>query len=258
MKTIFIKIFSVAIFCLMIFVNWLANALPINNLDTGQISDAYPNLFAPAGYAFAIWGLIYTLLGIYVVSQFFIKNKEHLLKRIGVYFIASSFANILWIFAWHYMLPGVSLFLIVAMLVCLAKIAEILKNENLTNKESFLISLPFYLYFGWITVATIANVTIFLVSLGFGGFGIPEEFWTVAILFVGAFIGIKTMVRHQSIAYGLVLVWAYFGIFFKHISSQGFGGEYVYAASSAFFCVLAFLWFLGSLFYKNYYKLAQK
>ena len=67
MKNKYIKILSGFTYIAMVIVNFLANGLPINNRSTGQISDTYPNLFAPAGPAFSIWGLIYILLGIYVL-----------------------------------------------------------------------------------------------------------------------------------------------------------------------------------------------
>ncbi len=205
----------------MVVVNVLANALPINNLSTGAISDLYPNLFTPAGLTFSIWGLIYLLLGLYVIYQFgfFQKDKsqdrQDLLKKLSVYFIATSVANAAWIFAWHYMMPGLSLAIMIALLACLIKIADLLKGRNFSRQEKFFIRLPFAIYFGWITVATIANVTVFLVSLGWDGFGVAPSVWTVMILLVGAVIGIARMTKDRSIAYGLVFVWAYAGILIK-------------------------------------------
>ena len=70
MKNTLMKIFAAAAYLAMVAVNFLANSLPINNRSTGEISDAYPNLFAPAGLAFSIWGLIYLLLGVFVLYQF--------------------------------------------------------------------------------------------------------------------------------------------------------------------------------------------
>lgn len=213
----------------MILVNALANILPINGITTGDVSDAYPNLFAPAGITFAIWGVIYLLLAGYTVYQLGILGKktpatEHaeLLDRVGTLFTVSSVANILWIFAWHYRMIAVSQIFMTVILICLILINLRTHREDLTATEKLLVRLPFSVYFGWISVATIANVTTLLVDIGWDGFGVAEGTWTVMILLVGIAIGILTTVRLADIAYGLVFVWAYSGILLKHVSPEFF------------------------------------
>jgi hypothetical protein len=253
MKNLFIKIFAGVAYVAMVVVNILANSLPINNQPTGVISDNYPNLFAPAGLTFSIWGLIYLLLAGYVLYQFiplgkqFVQKKEELLRKINLLFIGTSLANISWIFAWHYDLIGLSVLIMVVLLVLLIKIADTLRNEELVSREKFFISIPFSVYFGWITVATIANITVFLVSIGWDGFGFAESIWTSVILLVGALIGILRMRVDKKIAYGLVLVWAYLGIVFKHFSSDGFGGQYPSIIAVGMLCIASFLFFITRL-----------
>lgn len=101
--------------------------------------------------------------------------------------------------------------------------------------------LPFSVYFGWITVATIANITVFLVSIGWNGFGIPESFWTVVVLLVGAMIGSWWMLRDRFVPYGLVLIWAYAAILFKHLSASGFDGKYPSVVGTGVFCLSVFV-----------------
>ena len=90
---LYLKITAIIGFLAMIYVNYLANALPIGGVTPGEASDAYANLFTPAGITFSIWGLIYLLLGAYVIFQFFYpKNKqndksEKLLAEVNKYFI---------------------------------------------------------------------------------------------------------------------------------------------------------------------------
>ena len=258
MKNILIKIFVAITYIAMIFVNFLANSLPINNRSTGAISDAYPNLFAPAGLTFSIWGLIYLLLAGYVIYQFISfrkkasQKKEKLLKKINLLFIATSIANILWIFAWHYDLIGLSVLIMAVLLILLIKIADIIRVEKMNSKEKLFISTPFSVYFGWITVATIANITVFFVSIGWNGFGIADFIWTSIILLVGSLIGILRMNKDKSIAYGLVLIWAYLGILFKHLSTSGFGGQYSSIISTVILCLALFGFFVGRLVYKKY------
>lgn len=228
----FLKIIAAAGYAAMVTVNYLANALPIGGVTTGEASDAYANLFTPAGVTFSIWGLIYLLLAAYVVFQFGVlskkKNKlnENSLAKINVYFVISSLANISWIFAWHYGIIALSVLIMLVLLVSLIKIADILRKESFSNIENICVRLPFSVYFGWITVATIANITVFLVSIDWNGFGLADQVWTVGILLVGAGIGIWRMLKDRNIPYGLVLIWAYFGISLKHVSEAGYAKQY--------------------------------
>lgn len=216
-----IKFFVVITFIAMVVVNVLANSLPINGVDTGVISDSYPNLFAPAGITFAIWGLIYLLLALFTFYQLGIINKNdeistELLNKVGILFSISSIANTIWIFTWHYQVIWLSIVFMLVILISLIKIVNAIKEERLSSKEKFFVKLPFSIYFGWITVATIANATTLLVSLNFKGFGISETIWTVLIIIIGAIIGIITLLRNRDYFYGLVIIWAYFGIIIKH------------------------------------------
>lgn len=246
-KNNIIKIFAATAYLAMIIVNGLANALPINGMTTGDISGKYSNLFAPAAIAFSIWGLIYLLLAAYILYQFglFQKDKKvdknKLFNKIGIYFIVSSLANISWIFSWHYNIIWLSVIFMLLLLFCLIKIADILKQEKFSLRDKFFIQVPFSVYFGWITVATIANITTFLVSIKWNGFGISDSFWTVLILIIGATIGIIRMLKDKNIIYGLVFIWAYIGILIKHTSSNGFAGQYSNVIATVIFCIFAFL-----------------
>lgn len=244
---LFTRIIVVLAFFLMVVMNFLANLLPLNGQTTGEISDSYPNLFAPAGITFSIWGLIYILLACYVLYQLgiFRKTKLHrnesLFSNIAPYFILSSIANTAWIFTWHFHKILLSTVLIIVILACLAYINNRITASSLTKKETLFIRLPFSIYFGWITVATIANVTVLLVSIGWQGFGVPEAIWASIIISVGMLIGVSTIVHNRDLAYGLVLIWAYFGILIKHISKFGFNGQYPTIIAAVLACIAIFL-----------------
>ena len=223
----------------MVIVNGLANALPINGMITGDISDSYPNLFAPTGITFTIWGVIYLLLAAHTAYQLGLFRKQGeevknaLLKEVGTLFAISSLANVAWIFAWHYKNILLSLLFMLIILVCLALIYIRIHKEQMTTNEKVFIRLPFSVYFGWITVATIANVTTLLVDkLGspVNLLGISEVVWTVVILVVGLLISVVTTLKHRDVAYGLVIVWAYIGILIKHLMDKplpdGFNSQY--------------------------------
>lgn len=253
MKKIFVKIFSLVTYIAMIFVNFMANSLPINNRSTGDISNDYPNLFTPAGPAFSIWGLIYLLLGGYVIYQFVKKDQktENLLQKINPLFIRTSLANISWIFAWHYDYIGLSVLIMATLLILLIMIADIIRTEQFSSLEKLFIWAPFSIYFGWITVASIANITVFLVSIGWKGFGIADFVWTSIVLLVGAMIGILRIHKDNNIAYGIVLIWAYSWILFKHMSTGGFNRQYPSIIATTIVCLVLFLFFVGRIFYKN-------
>ena len=253
MKNLSIKIVAGLLYIAMVAVNFMANSLPINDRSTGEISEAYPNLFAPAGLTFSIWGLIYLLLAGFVFYLFLNKSQktEELFRKINPLFIVTSVANITWIFAWHYDYIGLSVLIMAVLLVSLIKIADILRNEQFTSMEKLFIWSPFIIYFGWITVATIANITVFLVSIGWDGFGIADYVWTVIILLVGALIGILRTVKDKNIAYGMVFIWAYLGILLKHTSADGFDGEYQSIIATVIICLLLFVFTVGKVIYKR-------
>jgi hypothetical protein len=233
-------------FVLMVFVNGLANALPINGRQTGEVSDSYPNLFAPAGLTFAIWGLIYLLLALHVLYQwglFHQTGRQHsaLLGRVGLLFSLSSLANTAWVFAWHYDLIGLSTLLIVSILVLLILINRTLGAMKPTKVERLLVTVPFSIYFGWITVATVANLTVWLVSINWSGFGLAESIWAAMIIAIAAAIGAFTMLKGRDIAYGSVLIWAFIGILTKHTSDTGFAGVHSDVILTTIICLAVFL-----------------
>jgi len=232
MKPLLLKISVAVAYVAMLTVNALANLLPIGGVTTGQASDAYANLFTPAGVTFSIWGLIYALLGAYTLYQTGLWQKdknakrEALLLKVNQLFLLTSLANISWIFAWHYGIIWLSVVIMLVLLVALIRIADAVNGPSMSLREQAFIRIPFSVYFGWITVATIANITVFLVSLNWDGFGVSDAAWTIVVLFVGAAIGLARMLKDKNVFYGLVLVWAYGGILLKHLSDAGFNGQY--------------------------------
>jgi hypothetical protein len=242
-----VKLLVTLTFLIMVTVNALANILPINGQGTGQVSDSYPNLFAPAGITFAIWGLIYLLLAGYTLYQLglFRRDKSagkiQLLTRTGVYFSISSIANAAWIFSWHYHLIPLSMVLMIIILLCLIAINQTIKQAPLSSGDRLFVRLPFSVYFGWITVATIANAVALLVSLDWNRLGLSETAWTAIIIAVGMLIGTATMLINRDVAYGLVLIWAYAGILAKHTSASGFAGKYPPVITAVIACLVLFV-----------------
>jgi len=206
-------------------VNALATILPINNKTTGELSDMYPNLFTPAGLTFAIWGLIYVLLAIFVVYQLIPSvirdaQKADFVQRIGPLFFISCIANIGWIYAWHYEMVSLSL---VLMLILVGSLLAIYLRLNTGKSEApktekYLVHLPFSVYLGWITIATIANATALLVNISWNAWGLGEQFWAVAVIIVGIAIALSVLFTRKDIYYCLVVDWALLGILLKRVS----------------------------------------
>ncbi|MEM6964516.1 MAG: hypothetical protein AAF573_07115 [Bacteroidota bacterium] len=224
-----LQILNIVAFVAMVYVNYLSNALPINGRTPGQISDSLPNEFVPAGLTFSIWGVIYLLLLGFVIYQakdlFRSKaNNDSWFWQVGIFFILTCAANIGWIFVWHYGYYLISVGVMITFLVLLIIIYQRLNIGKVTVSSSvrWLVHHPFSVYLGWITVATIANVTAYLVSIGWDGFGILEVYWAIIMIIVAAYIGQRVLSSRGDIGYGLVLIWAFFGIVLKQWS--GFEG----------------------------------
>jgi hypothetical protein len=206
-------------------VNALAVILPINNITTGELSDLYPNLFVPAGLTFAIWGLIYVLLGIFAIYPLIPSvrrdaQKVDFVQRIGPLFFISCLANIGWIFAWHYKIVALSL---VLMLILFGSLLAIYLRLNIGKSEApkaekYLVHLPFSVYLGWITIATIANATALMVNINWNAWGLGEQFWAVAVIIVGIAIALSILFTRKDIFYCLVVDWALLGILLKRLS----------------------------------------
>ena len=209
----------------MVGMNALATTLPLNGQSTNEISDRYDTLFAPIGFTFSIWGVIYLLLGVYTVFQLVADNS--VVRTITPWFIASNVLNGTWIIAWHYDVIWGSLLIIIALLVTLIVINKSTTAKRVDWGNTVAVRLPFAVYFGWVTVATVANASAFFVSLGWrGGVVLSETAWTITIVLVATAIGIAVTLVNSSMAYGLVFVWAFWGILSRHLSPQEWNSAY--------------------------------
>jgi len=235
-----LQVGNIIIVILTIIVNGLANILPIGGKYTGELSDNIPNLFVPAGITFAIWGIIYVLIilfAIYLEKDLFKKETttKPFLEKISYFFILANLANIIWIFLWHYEQILLSLLAMLLLFVSLLVIYLRLNIgiEKISIKEKLFIHVPISVYIGWITVATIANVTAVLVTIGWDGFGISEEIWTILVLIVATIITILILIKRKDYAYSAVIIWALIGIYLKRISDDPIYGVQTQIAYTA-------------------------
>ncbi|MBO9731200.1 MAG: hypothetical protein J7623_21355 [Chitinophaga sp.] len=218
------SIFNTLGYILMVTVNVLAVTLPINGKTTAQISAEYPNLFAPAGFTFLIWGLIYLSIGAFIIYQLWLafSNKHpdalsQLMQKMKEWFLISAVANACWLFAWHYRLIPVSVVIMFMLLISLVIIQVNFRigMTTATVAERWLIHFPFSLYLGWLAIAALANVTTLLVYAGWEGNLHTQIRWTIGMIGLGTLSSIAMVLLRNNIVYALVSVWAFYGILVK-------------------------------------------
>lgn len=213
--------------------NSLSNGTLVPGRTIGGISDSYPTLFTPAGITFAVWGLIYLLLigfAVYQGRDMFSATKTDMpfLSQIGPWFLISCVANSVWLFPWLYQRPLIALALMLLLLGSLMMIYFQLEIgvQSVGRTEKWLVHAPFSLYLGWITVATIANVSIALKAGEWGGWGFSEATWTMIMISAAGVIGFAVALFRSDLVYALVIIWALFGIITaRQMAGGGSGNE---------------------------------
>ncbi len=217
-----LQVLNLLTFLVTIAVNWAAVSIPLNGKSTKQLSDQYPNLFTPAGLTFSVWSVIYLSLALFIIYQLkgLFSQEPHpyvqqVVSRMKGWLIAVNLLNASWIITWHYEYVAVSvlimLTLLVSLLVLLRKMYEVSSVET-TWWQRFVVRTPFGLYSGWISIATIANVTAWLVDMNWNQFGLSQELWTVVMIIIGTIMAQIVLFTYRSVAYGLVVIWALIGI----------------------------------------------
>lgn len=219
MRSDLIKWFNLVCFMLVIILNSLVGATTlIGGKTTAQVSDAYPTLVTPAGYVFSIWSVIYVLLGVFAIAQLLPGDKSRFYRqKIGYLFILSCILNIIWLFLWQYevLLPSVFIMFMLLVALILIYLRLDIGRASVGLRERIIYHLPFSVYLGWITIASIANVAVALVSVNWDGFGLRQETWAIVIITVALLIASMVVVTRKDIAYGLVVIWALIGIAVK-------------------------------------------
>ncbi len=215
-RQFFFQAINIIAFIVTLVVNGVAGSTTIlNGMTSADVSDMYPTLVTPAGFTFAIWGIIYTLLLLFVVYQALPRNRDNpFLSKIGLFFGLSSVCNVCWLLLWHYNLITYSLVLMFALLASLILVYRRLDigRATVSLKEIVFVHLPFSVYLGWISIATIANVSVALTAVGWDGWGIEAATWSVAIICVALLLSIAMLATRKDIMFCFVVVWALTGI----------------------------------------------
>jgi hypothetical protein len=242
------QVVTVIAFVATVAINAAANALPINGQQTAEISDRFQVFVVPAGYVFGIWGVIYVALAAFTIHQARpSRAADPALRAIGWLPALTGVLNTAWLLLFHYEVFALTVPVMLALLATLIVIHHRLWVHRAEHDRAtrWLVQVPFSIYLGWITVATIANIAQTLQSLGFDGFGIQPEYIASVVLVVGLLIAGTFVWRFHDVAYGLVIVWAYAGIAIKESAAPLV--PFVAAAGAVAIAMLVILSIVGRL-----------
>ena len=196
-------------------INGLANALPLNGQSTGDIINRDPVYFLPAGWVFSIWGLIYLASGVFVAYGLLPAGRHNpRVQRLGPPFLITCVANCTWLFLWHWERLPLTLVAMGVLLLSLIACYAIAHTDRgaATLAERFCVQFPFSLYLGWVSVATIANVTVALDRAGWKGWGLEPQLWAAIMIAAGGALAALIGIGRSDPVYAAVFVWAFIGI----------------------------------------------
>ena len=237
-RPVVLQTINIVAYIVTVAVNGLAGSTTLlGGVTSADVSDKYPTLVTPAGFTFAIWGIIYTLLALFVIYQVLPRNREKpFLGQVGIFFALSSVFNICWLLLWHYDLISYSVILMLLLLASLILVYLRLDigRVAVSLKERLFVHLPFSVYLGWISIATIANVSVALTAAGWDRFGIEAATWAVIIIGVAVELSLIMLATRRDVAFNLVVVWALLGI----LANQGEQEAVVLASEAAIVIVL--------------------
>jgi translocator protein len=181
-------------------------------------------LINPAGYAFSIWGLIYSLILVFVVYQalpgaWVTRNDDMIFNQIGLLFAANMIFNGAWLIVflqntvvWR-VLGGVDIILLTATTVWIMMITT--RNQN-NVVEIIGLRCAFSIYGGWLTAATILNIAIVLKDFGLKDSSpnmiVSEEVWGCIMLWVAYLVYFLVVLIERNPMFGAVYVWVLIAI----------------------------------------------
>ena len=223
----------------MIACNYLANAIPFNGLTQRDLSAHYQIFLTPAGYVFSIWGLIYLGLTFYVVTQARSRYLDHPgIRELDLPFTLSCLCNMFWLVVWHYLYLTLSVILMLGLLTSLIwiylKIDQRLDLDIKSGPElPWLIKRTFSVYLGWVSLATILNIAIWLYVHSWEGGPISPQSWAVILLGAAGVLFHYLGISKRDAAVLGVLAWASLGIGLKHQA------ESMIAITSGVICIMS-------------------
>jgi hypothetical protein len=200
--------------------NALTGSELFNGSTMADISAKYETLFTPAGYAFSIWGLIYLLLISFTAFQWYsyIKHRQdENLKRTGIWFAVSNLANGFWVAAFLTGSVGLSVVIMLVLLLSLIILTVRLRLEiwDAPVRIIAFVWWPICIYTGWIIVATVANISTYLVSINWQGGMFSPPAWAVIMIVTASLIYLLLIYFRNMREAAAVGIWALVAIAVK-------------------------------------------
>ncbi len=225
-KTQLLSFFNLLALGAHIAVAYLIQLRVITEQNIGEVSELYNSLFTPADITFGAWGLIYTGLLIFCIYHLIMSSRHSEIhyanvytQRIGPWFILNNLGAIAWLYLWTNEMIALSVMVILFQLITIIIIhirTGIHDPHSRVDLKVFT-QFPLSIYFGWLTFATVANTSIFLLASGWTGFGLhysPLE-WTRIIIGLTVFLTLVVIFSRRNVFFGLVIIWGLWGIILK-------------------------------------------
>lgn len=243
-----IRVFAILNFISLGFqliISYLVQSKTISTQDVGQVSLKYDTVFAPAGITFAIWGLIYIALIAFCIFHLYhafsnpSNNQTNQdTSNIGWLFTINNIATGFWLIAWvnEYLFLSVALILIQLLTLIMISISADISNSGRSVPIKVFTHFPLSIYLGWISIATIANISVWLKSTNWDAMGISESTWVIILLLIAVLISLFMILFKGNIPFGLVVLWALFGIVLKRKSIDSI--EFESVINSAYIAML--------------------
>jgi hypothetical protein len=233
---------------LVLVLNYLAASGKLTGVSVAEVSHKYDTLFAPAGYAFSIWGLIYLLSIGFVAYQWYLlkaRPSEKFIQQTGLWYAIGNLTNIGWLYCWTNEWLGLSVICILALLISLCFLNHRLCTItfNSSTKERLFTCWPVAIYLGWVMVATIACIASFLVFKSWHGALFGEEKWTILVLIIAASLYILLLFYKQLIGPALVGMWAFTAIAVRQWQSHYAVVITALGAAIILLCLICFILF---------------
>lgn len=209
-----LPIISTIVFVITMIINYGSMVGMFGNTQE-EVSNMYRNFITPEPFTFSIWGVIYTLVLVFLIYQFYLLKKdkydEQYLDRLNVLFILSSLFNMGWNVLWVKDIIGISTILILGFTIILGIINSRILSFNNKN-YNVIIPTAFSIYFGWLTVATVTNVAAFLVKIDWNMFGLQEHLWACLTYILVALLAGFIIFKIKNPLFNLPIIWAFVGI----------------------------------------------
>jgi hypothetical protein len=247
MKTKIFAVLNLLAFAFHLILSYLVQIKYFSVLDVGQVSARYDTVFAPAGITFAIWGVIYLALFAFSLFHLYtafaksdIQHTNLDTQNIGWYFIVNNLATGLWLVAWvnEYLFISVILILIQLLTLGIISVKAHISNPARTVSTKIFTQFPLSIYFAWICIATIANISAYLKSVNWSGAGISESYWVIIMIGTATLISLFIILVRRNVPFGLVVLWALYGIVLKRQQVSPIDFEIVINAAYAAFAVI--------------------